>query len=104
MDKPASRSWAAGQPSSPRFSEAVTTASGRLPRVVRSCACSKTRGTIEISSRPLRNVLGVEPMASTTPESSSGSEELGGARNCTPTRASVGRRARPRRMKAYWVG
>ena len=44
MDSAASWSWAAAQPSLPRFSEAVSTASGRPPRVVRACACSKTLG------------------------------------------------------------
>jgi hypothetical protein len=36
-----------------------------LPQGREACACSNTSGTMEISSRPLRNARGVEPMAST---------------------------------------
>ena len=62
------------------------------------------RGTMEISSRPLRNARGVEPMASTTAASSAGSVGAGGVTGRRPRRASVGRIARPRRISGVLGG
>jgi hypothetical protein len=106
VDSAASRFWAADQPWVCWLSEAVRTASGRLPNVVSAWACRKRVGRTCHSSLALRAPFALAVSAVTWSAAAVGRwEEVRVAMTRpSPSRLSVGVNASTRWRTSYWVG